>query len=174
MNSDTVFDPDFPTKQSAGYLFVRLLFVQAIFIAFNIFLVLVGDESSIIPHLPILRISYLDILLILFGIVLNFALFLLVFAVWQSIEYRLSSEHLIFRKGLWSFGSESVVSFSSIERTAVRQSIIGRIFNYGNVEVMVNAGNSHRALKLNGVPFPHQFNAHLKAMMLSDRHYKKK
>jgi uncharacterized membrane protein YdbT with pleckstrin-like domain len=170
MPPDNYFGPDFPTKQSAGYMFVRLLSVQLLFIAVDALLVLIGDTGSSVVTFPgLLYISPLDIVLILIGLLMNFAIFISIFARWQSIEYRVSTTHLSIERGFLNYRAESIIDLSAISRALARRNWLGSLFNYGTVEIFLDTHHQKRSINLYGIPYPYQFVAYLNAQLLLEK-----
>lgn len=168
MQYDTHLDLDFPTKQSAGYMFVQLFFVQFLFIIFYGILVFIGDSQPSIIAIPFVNISQFDIILILVGGVVNFGLFLLIFALWQSVEYRISPKYLMIERGLLSLHTESVIDFSHVDRFIIHETRLGKLFNYGTIEIFLLHTN-RRPIRMKGIPFAHQFLILLNAELLLAR-----
>jgi membrane protein YdbS with pleckstrin-like domain len=166
MNTEDIFDADYSTKQSAGYMFVQLLTIQLIFMIIIAFLVFVQDEPTSLSTLPFFHISTVDIILILLGIIINFILFVVIFAVWQSIEYRISTERLDTRKGIIMVNLQSI-KLTDIEDCLTRQGILGKIFNYGTIELYLH--DAKKWVRLKGVPFADQFLNQLKTRVLVNR-----
>jgi hypothetical protein len=164
MPPESFIDPDYPIKQSAGYMFVQLFVIQLIFMVIYALLVFIGDETSSIRTLPFFNISAADIVLIITGIILNFVFFVIAFIVWQSNEYRVTNKHLFVTRNLLMFRSELFVELNAIDHVMVRESFVGNLFNYGTVLVYLKHPH-RRPIKLNGMPYPHQISSYLKAKM---------
>lgn len=147
-------------------MFVRLLSLQLIFILLDAVLAIAGDTASAIPTFPGLYISATDVMLIQIGLFLNFAIFILIFAVWQSIEYRVTTSHLHVEYGIFHYRLESIIDLSAIDRAIVRENWLGKLFNYGMIEISLHSDHKRRAIKLRGIPFPHQFITYLNAQLL--------
>ncbi|USN96927.1 MAG: PH domain-containing protein [Candidatus Nomurabacteria bacterium] len=166
MRTDALIDIDYIANQSAGFMFARLLIAEVVFMTFYSFLAFIGDEASSIPTIPGFHISTLDIKIILVCIPSNFILFLLIFAAWQSVEYRISIHSLIIRRG-FTASRDKYINLADIEGCKINRNILGNYFNYATIKVTLQHGEKPVSLK--GITHPKQFKTQLETRMLANR-----
>lgn len=99
-----------------------------------------------VPHLR----TFLSI-----GVVALALLWLIVVWInWQSIAYTLTNQRIMIEKGVFS-RQEKIIPIDRVQDCATRQSILGRIFGYGHVEV--DAAGAQGAEVLEFLPQPGRF-----------------
>ncbi len=82
----------------------------------------------------------------------------------SSVWYRLSRERLEIHTGVFRKGVR-VVPTAAIERAALRQSRLGRMFGVGSVEVHIRSAAPHeRPLLIRGIDQPEVLEARLNAL----------
>jgi uncharacterized membrane protein YdbT with pleckstrin-like domain len=172
MPPDNSHDLDYPTKQSPGYMFLRLFVLQVIFIIYCMVAVLLPEPYPDIASIPGLYISAFDIIMILLGIIGNFIVLVLIFVTWQYNEYRISSKELNIKRSFLLIRTNASVSISSVQHAVMQITLAGRLLNYATIYVYTS--ESDRPIRLYGVPFAEHFLAYLKAQTLLSRHRENK
>lgn len=168
MPPDTSNDLDYPTKQSPGYMFLRLLIIQVIFVVFCIAAILIPDKLPDVASIPGLYITRLDVGLILVGIACTFVLFVLTFAAWQYNEYRVSVSKLYIKRSFLLAHTTTSINVSSIQHVIMKVTLAGKLLNYATIYVYTS--ETGHPIRLYGVPFAEHFLAYLKAQTLLSRH----
>lgn len=96
------------------------------------------------------------------GLELLFILYL--FFQWAGTTYYLTKKHIIKRVGIIS-SREEVFHFDNIRSIAVNQSFLGKLFNYGDIELKTSASGGYQAaLILASIDNPHKFETLLKTL----------
>jgi uncharacterized membrane protein YdbT with pleckstrin-like domain len=88
--------------------------------------------------------------------VIAFALIwlIVVWITWQSIVYTLTDQRITIQSGVLS-RQEKIIPIDRVQDCTTRQSIFGRLLNYGRVEV--DAAGAQGAEVLNNLPNPGKF-----------------
>ncbi|USN96926.1 MAG: PH domain-containing protein [Candidatus Nomurabacteria bacterium] len=165
MYASYLSEQDRTIKQSAGYIFARLLVFRIFILFFSAFVILTGPTRRGERLQLGLHIGTYVIDIILLGVILNFIVSFIVFFAWRSLEYKLSS-HKISIKCLMK-RSNKQIDLRDIKTTEVRQTFAGHLFEYGTVTLRLQS--TTKPVKLRGVPFPEQFETHLKTQLLVNR-----
>jgi uncharacterized membrane protein YdbT with pleckstrin-like domain len=79
---------------------------------------------------------------------------IVVWISWQSITYTLTDQRITIEKGVFS-RQEKIIPIDRVQDCTTRQSLIGRIFGYGRVEV--DAAGAQGAEVLDYLPKPGTF-----------------
>lgn len=106
------------------------------------------------------------ILLLIYGIKigLEFLFILYLFFQWAGTTYFITKKHIIKRVGIIN-SREEVFHFDNIRSITVNQSFLGKIFNYGDIELKTSASGGYQAaLILSGIDNPHKYEEHLKTL----------
>lgn len=128
----------------AGRLILPAILVAAVAI---LDLTLLGPSGGI--HVPHLR-TFLSL-----GVVALALLWLIsVWISWQSISYTLTDQRISIEKGVLS-RQEKIIPIDRVQDCTTRQSLIGRIFGYGRIEV--DAAGAQGAEVLEYLPNPGVF-----------------
>lgn len=106
-------------------------------------------------------IQYQRNYLILFSSLLKFILqvYYVVFVVlsWVKNNFYVTEDKLVHCKGILTI-DEDIYDISGIKSVKSHQSLVGRIFNYGNVVVEVSAsGGYHKDILLRGIVNPKKY-----------------
>ena len=165
MYTKDYFATDYTTKQSAGYTFTLLCVTRVIILILNTLLVLTGpmrkgEQLQLGLHLGMYVTD-----IVLLGVAFNFIITIIIFATWQAIEYRVSLHQLCVKKLMKRRCLQ--IELKDITKCDVHQNIAGRAFDYGTLTLHLLSKS--KAIKLHGVPFPEQFDTHLKTRILVDR-----
>ena len=108
-----------------------------------------------------LSIQYQRSYIILFSSLLKFILqiYYVVYVVlsWVKNNFYITEDKLVHCKGILTV-DEEIYDISSIRSVKSHQSLVGRIFNYGNVVVEVSAsGGFHKDILLRGIVNPKKY-----------------
>jgi len=106
------------------------------------------------------------ILLVINGlkIILEFLFILKLFIQWAGTSYLISKKHLIKRIGIINI-REEISHFDDIRSITVSQSILGKLFNYGNIELITSASGGYQTtLVLAGINNPYKYETILKTL----------
>ena len=108
-----------------------------------------------------LSVQYQRSYIILFSSLLKFILqtYYVVYVVlaWVKNNFYITEDKLVHCKGILTV-DEEIYDISSIKSVKSHQSLIGRIFNYGNVIVEVSAsGGYHKDILLRGIVNPKKY-----------------
>ena len=76
---------------------------------------------------------------------------------WVTNNYYITEDKIVHCRGVLNI-DEDIYDISSIRTVKSHQSLVGRIFNYGNVVVEVSAsGGYHKEILLNGIVSPKKY-----------------
>jgi len=76
---------------------------------------------------------------------------------WVTNNYYITEDKIVHCRGILNI-DEDIYNISSIRTVKSHQSLVGRIFNYGNVVVEVSAsGGYHKEILLNGIVSPKKY-----------------
>ncbi len=141
-------------------LLVLLILFEALYITLFYFL-------KVFFNLPLEWHHHSSIILLginVVKIILEFSFILYLFFQWAGTSYFIAKKHIIKRVGIMS-SREEVFHFDNIRSLTVSQSFLGKIFNYGDIEVKTSASGGYQAtLVLVSINDPHKYEAHLKTL----------
>jgi len=165
INQETQPEHDFePIKGSIAILAMKLLVLlflfeglySGLFYFLNIYFNLPLDWHH---HSSILLLGINGI-----KIGLEFIFILYLFFQWAGISYFITKKHIIKRVGIMT-SREEVFHFDNIRSIAVNQSFLGKLFNYGDIELKTSASGGYQAaLILIGINRPHTYETLLKRL----------
>lgn len=107
--------------------------------------------------------------IILLGIIgikifLEFLFILYLFFQWAGTTYFITKKHIIKRVGIIN-SREEVFHFENIRSIVVNQSFLGKLFNYGDIELKTSASGGYQAvLTLTSIDRPHKYETLLKTL----------
>lgn len=165
MKQETQPEHDFAQiKSSVAILAMKLLallfIVEALYV--GLFYIL-----TIASNLPLEWHHHSSIILLgtnLVKIILEFSFILYLFFEWAGISYIITKKHIIKRVGIMS-SREEIFHFDNIRAITVNQSVLGKLFNYGDIELKTSASGGYQAaLILVSINNPHKYEAHLKTL----------
>lgn len=97
-------------------------------------------------------------------ILLEFLSILYLFFQWAGISYFITRKHVIKRVGIIN-NREEIFHFDNIRSITVKQLFLGKIFNYGDIEIKVSASGGYQGdVILSGIAKPNEYETKLKAM----------
>jgi uncharacterized membrane protein YdbT with pleckstrin-like domain len=117
-------------------LFVMLMAVDIVYA-----LVFIIFQLYILPLASPVTLTILGVLYAIKYILQMVVLFRLV-VVWANELYYVTGDHIICREGLFSI-REKVYECRNIRSILVNQSLIGRLFNYGDLKVHISASGGY-------------------------------
>lgn len=141
-------------KQSNGYLNVQLVGLQFMFLALYILVVVLSLEGGNSLNIAGVKIGEFDIAFILAGIVTQFVFSMYLFIRWNRTSYRIENNHLIVTSGFMTTESRSI-NLNDLIAPYARQSLLGKYFGYGTVELAIRFSDS--PMYLQGVHNPNGF-----------------
>lgn len=95
---------------------------------------------------------------------LEFLFILYLFFQWAGTSYFITKKHIIKRIGIIN-SHEEVFHFDIIRSIAVSQSFLGKLFNYGDIELKTSASGGYQAvLILASIDNPHKYETLLKTL----------
>ncbi len=101
------------------------------------------------------------ILLILKTLLQGFLITFLVLT-WTNSLYIITKKHLILKKGIFR-AKEDVYNFINIRHIAMNQSVLGKVFNYGDIELKLSSsGGLQEDVILMGIENPKKYEELLK------------
>jgi len=106
------------------------------------------------------------ILLVINGlkVIFEFSFILFLFFQWAGTSYFITKKHIIKRVGIMN-SREEVFHFDNIRAITVNQSLLGKLFNYGDIELKTSASGGYQAaLVLVSINNPHKYEAQLKTL----------
>ena len=113
------------------------------------------DFTLLSPNIQAgIYVPHLRTILSLGVIALAIIWLLVVWISWQSITYTLTDQRITIEKGIFS-RQEKIIPIDRVQDCTTRQSLIGRIFGYGRVEV--DAAGAQGAEVLEYLPAPGSF-----------------
>lgn len=126
-----------PIHGSMFLLTIKIIF--AVFI-FDIFYALALYLLALIIGHPITAAMFLSSLFV--KNISEVSLVVYIVLQWATTIYYISGNHLISRKGIFHI-KEDVYEFKTIRSLEIEQSILGRIFHYGNVVLKTSASGGY-------------------------------
>jgi len=150
---------DFPQSRhhitnSTAWLLLRL--VTAIFLVETVYAVFI--MLSLAPSFSVLHIEATIGLWVLHTVkfIALIAVALMVITPWASTQYYLTGRQLIKYTGL-SRRDEEAVDLDLLKTVALHQGWLGRIFNYGDINLVFSSSGYHRELRLYGIYNPKKY-----------------
>lgn len=153
-----------PIRSSVAILAMKLLVLLFVFeglyaglfyvlnVGFNLPLEWHHHSSVILLGINIIKIG------------LEFLFILYLFFQWAGTSYFITKKHIIKRVGIFN-SREEVFHFDNIRSITVNQSFLGKIFNYGDIELKTSASGGYQAaLVLVSIDNPHKYEALLKTL----------
>ncbi len=165
MEEQNIPDHDLePIRSSVTILAMKLLVLlfvfEGLYIALFYFL-------NVFFNLPLEWHHHSSIILLLINglkIFLEFLFILYLFFQWSGTIYFITKKHIIKRVGIIN-SREEVFHFDNIRSIAVNQSFLGKLFNYGDIELKTSASGGYQAaLILAGIDRPHKYETLLKTL----------
>lgn len=99
-----------------------------------------------------------------FKIIVEFFFILYLFFQWEGISYFITKKHIIKRVGIFN-SKEEIFHFENIRTITVKQSFLGKILHYGDIELKTSAsGGYQEELVLVAINDPYKYEAHLKTL----------
>jgi uncharacterized membrane protein YdbT with pleckstrin-like domain len=141
-------------NQSNGYLNAQLISLQAIFLLIYAVLIALSPEGTTVLNIGGLLIGEFDVAFIMLGIIMQFAFSLVFLARWKNTSYAISDSNLIITSGLFTTDSRAI-DLKDLVAPHSSQSLLGKYYDYGTVELKVRFGDN--PIYLPGVPYPDKF-----------------
>ncbi len=127
--------------------FIISLFLMVLLILVSGALIFLIMNFGVLDVLPF--ISPITFILIFVGVVLFVDL--AIFLTWLNTEYILTSKRVEWRFGIFGEKTISIV-LTNIESISSKQSLVGRIFNYG--DVIIEPAGISTTINFNGISSP--------------------
>jgi uncharacterized membrane protein YdbT with pleckstrin-like domain len=105
-------------------------------------------------------------LLIVGGIKVAIEVFFILYLLseWTGNSYFITRKHIIRRTGVLQ-NKEEVFHFDNIRSISVEQSLLGKLFNYGNITLKTSASGGYQDdILLSGIDNPHKYETILKEL----------
>jgi uncharacterized membrane protein YdbT with pleckstrin-like domain len=146
-----------PVRSSVALLVVRLAFIV---ILFDAIYSLIFYFLNIYFHTPIEWHHHISTgMLILFVVKTIFEVGLLVYATvsWINTTYQIENGHLVIKRGIFHT-YEDVYELKTIRAIEVDQSIMGKLFHFGDVILKTSASGGYQVIvTLMGIANPYKY-----------------
>ncbi len=119
-------------RESLFFPIVRLILIYLLFWVLNLFGSSILDSVHLASGDDVFHLlSWETIFSALIGLV-HFAVILFIIVTWYFQHYEIHHDHIAFRKGVF-FVKRKMFPLQNVQEISYKQSLIGRIFDYGNV-----------------------------------------
>lgn len=168
MQNNNLDSNQYKISQSNGYLNAQLISLQAIFLLIYAVVIALSLEGTTVLSVGGLLIGEFDVAFIMFGIMLQFVFSLVFLARWKNTSYAISDSNLIITSGLFTTDSRAI-ELKDLVAPHSSQSLLGKYYGYGTVELKVRFGDN--PIYLPGVPYPDKFIQNLNQIQRSESMY---
>jgi membrane protein YdbS with pleckstrin-like domain len=140
-------------KPSAAVILKKFLLTDFIIASLIFLLTTVFDFNEYFDTTRLSNFFELEFLIFLFAITVQIIFAIIIFQSWNSEFYQIKKDRIVHKKS-WPFGNETIFIFSQVPDIKYEQTLIGRKFKYGTIQV--HTGNSE-VIELKHIPKPKEY-----------------
>jgi len=152
-----------PVRASIVVLVLRILvaFIITDTVYFIIRLLFFDLNPAFIPRS--IQFAILVLLLLVFYVI-QLTLVIFIVLSWIGVSYYIDEKSIVVRKGIFRL-EEKVFPINDVKTVSTQQGIFGKMFNYGNVDVMIASPPVHEEIGMLDIPNPHGIESHIKSFL---------
>ncbi len=149
-----------PLREATPLLVGKLVFALLIPILLYILVHITSTEvASFFSLTDDFSLEFLMFLIIL--TIIQIFLVLLITLQWKNHVYYLTDTYIQENKGILTL-TDRMIDLKNVRDISVRQGVLGRLLNYGDILIESSAPEFHEVLIIVGAPNPHQHEAFLR------------